>query len=54
MPPGSRNAAKTFQRFIDQAFRGLPCVYPYIDDILVASANLDEHHTYSRHCFNAL
>jgi hypothetical protein len=43
MPFGLRNAAQTFQRFIDSVLRGLPFVFGYIDDILVASANEAEH-----------
>nr|VZI37932.1 unnamed protein product [Spirometra erinaceieuropaei] len=40
---GLRNAAQTFQRFIDHVLRGLPFVYAYIDDFLVASRNEEEH-----------
>nr|VZI42210.1 unnamed protein product [Spirometra erinaceieuropaei] len=43
MPFGLRNAAQTFQRFIDHVFRGLPFVYAYTDDLLVASRNEEEH-----------
>nr|VZI05267.1 unnamed protein product [Spirometra erinaceieuropaei] len=43
LPFGLRNAAQTFQRFIDHVFRGLPFVYAYIDDLLVASRNEEEH-----------
>nr|VZI07626.1 unnamed protein product [Spirometra erinaceieuropaei] len=43
MPFGLRNAAQTFQRFIDRVLRGLPFVYAYIDDLLVASLNAEEH-----------
>ncbi|BHF83328.1 hypothetical protein SprV_0802647600 [Sparganum proliferum] len=43
MPFGLRNAAQTFQRFIDHVLRGLPFVYVYIDDLLVASRNEEEH-----------
>ncbi|CAH8533793.1 unnamed protein product [Schistosoma rodhaini] len=43
MPFGLTNAAQTFQRFIDQVIRGLPGVYAYIDDLLVASSTMDEH-----------
>ncbi|BHF60215.1 hypothetical protein SprV_0100317800 [Sparganum proliferum] len=42
MPFGLRNAAQTFQRFIDHVLHGLPFVYAYIDDLLVASRN-EEH-----------
>nr|VZI48510.1 unnamed protein product [Spirometra erinaceieuropaei] len=43
MPFGLRNAAQTFQRFIDRVLRGLPFVYAYIDDLLMASRNAEEH-----------
>ncbi|MBM6549460.1 reverse transcriptase family protein [Streptococcus dysgalactiae] len=43
MPFGLRNAAQTFQRFIDQVCRGLDGVYSYLDDILVASSNPEAH-----------
>nr|VZI41702.1 unnamed protein product [Spirometra erinaceieuropaei] len=43
MPFGLRTAAQTFQRFIDRVLRGLPFVYAYIDDLLVASRNAEEH-----------
>nr|VZI38582.1 unnamed protein product [Spirometra erinaceieuropaei] len=43
MPFGLRSAAQTFQRFIDRVLRGLPFVYAYIDDLLVASRNAEEH-----------
>ena len=42
---GLRNAGQTFQRFIDEIIRGLPFVYEYIDDLLVASASEEEHVT---------
>ena len=37
MPYGLRNAAQTFQRFMDQVCRELSFVFVYMDDILVAS-----------------
>ena len=43
MPFGLRNAAQTFQRFIDQVLRGLPFCYAYIDDVLIASTSPAEH-----------
>ena len=51
MPFGLCNAAQTFQRFIDQALRGLEGVYTYIDDILVASPSLSVHHDHLRALF---
>lgn len=43
MPFGLRNAAQTFQRFIDQVLRGLPFCYAYIKDLLIASASPEQH-----------
>ena len=43
MPFGLRNAAQTFQRFINEVLRGLPFTYAYIDDLLVASTSQEEH-----------
>ncbi|KAG7301804.1 hypothetical protein JYU34_014833 [Plutella xylostella] len=40
---GLRNAAQTFQRFIDEVLRDLDFCYGYIDDILVSSATEEEH-----------
>ena len=39
MPFGLRNAAQTFQRFIDQVLQGLPFSYAYLDDLLIASSS---------------
>lgn len=43
MPFGLRNAAQTWQRFIDDLLRDFDFVYAYIDDILVALKNEEEH-----------
>lgn len=43
MPFGLSNAAQTFQRFINEVLRNLDFCYAYIDDILVASSNEEEH-----------
>ena len=54
MPFGLRNAAQTFQRFMDQVVRGLDFVYVYIDDLLVASSSPDEHKQHLRQLFARL
>ena len=43
MPFGLKNAAQTFQRLMDRIFRGLPFVFIYLDDLLVASTNRRSH-----------
>ncbi len=43
MPFGLRNAAQTFQRFMDQVLCGISVAYSYIDDILIASNNPEQH-----------
>ncbi|CAI2737064.1 unnamed protein product [Dicrocoelium dendriticum] len=54
MPFGLRNAAQTFQRFIDQVLHNLDFVFCYLDDILVASKTHDEHITHLRILFQRL
>ena len=54
MPFGLRNAAQTFQRFMDQVLCGLPFSYAYLDDILVASKDLDAHLCHLREVFSRL
>ena len=43
LPDGLKNAAQSFQRFIDNTIRGLPFVDAYIDDLLVASSDHEQH-----------
>ncbi|CAH8565955.1 unnamed protein product [Schistosoma margrebowiei] len=43
MPFGLKNAAQTFQRFMDEVTRGLDFVFAYIDDVLIASSSIEEH-----------
>ena len=43
MPIGLKNAAQTFQRFMDSVLQDLDFVFVYLDDILVASRNREEH-----------
>ncbi|GFW72035.1 retrovirus-related Pol polyprotein from transposon opus [Trichonephila clavipes] len=40
---GLRNAPSTFQRFITEILYGLDFVFPYLDDVLVASSTEEEH-----------
>lgn len=43
MPFGLRNAAQTFQRFMDEICKGLDFVFVYIDDIMIFSRDEAEH-----------
>jgi hypothetical protein len=54
MPFGLRNAAQTFQRFMDQVLHGLPFCYTYIDDLLIASTSPEEHLQHLRLVFERL
>uniref|UniRef100_A0A1X7V5B3 Reverse transcriptase domain-containing protein n=1 Tax=Amphimedon queenslandica TaxID=400682 RepID=A0A1X7V5B3_AMPQE len=40
---GLRNAAQTFQRFIDRVLHGLYFVYAYIDNVLIVNMSEEEH-----------
>lgn len=54
MPFGLRNAGQTFQRFIHQVLSGLDFCIPYLDDLLIASQNEEEHLLHLREVFNRL
>ncbi|XP_067615063.1 uncharacterized protein [Eurosta solidaginis] len=43
MPFGLRNSAQTFQRFINEVVGDLDFVYAYIDDLLIASKEEEQH-----------
>ena len=43
MPFGLRNATATLQRYLDNLFMDLTCVFIYIDDILVFSKDANQH-----------
>jgi cleavage and polyadenylation specificity factor subunit 1 len=43
MPFGLKNAGMTFQRLMDSILNGLPFVFVYLDDILIASPCLESH-----------
>ena len=51
MPFGLRNAAQTFQRFVDEVLRELPFCYAYIDDVLIASKDAEEHKLHLKQIF---
>ena len=48
MPFGLRNAAQTFQHFIDQVLHGLHFTFAYIDDVLITSKTPVEHQQHLR------
>ena len=54
MPLGLKNAAQTFQRFMDVVIRGLDFAFCYVDDLLIASANETEHYDHLRQIFEGL
>jgi hypothetical protein len=54
MPFGLRNATQTFQRFMDSIFKHLPFVFCYLDDLIIASHTLEEHHEHLRQIFTIL
>jgi transposase InsO family protein len=51
---GLRNAAQTFQRFVDEMCRGLDFVYCYLDDFLIFSRSEAEHEEHLRKVFTRL
>ncbi|GFY19339.1 transposon Tf2-8 polyprotein [Trichonephila clavipes] len=48
---GLRNAPSTFQRFITEVLYGLDFVFPYLDDVLVASSTEEEHSEHPKMVF---
>ena len=53
-PFGLKNAGQDFQRLMDSILGDLPYVFVYIDDILVASDNMQEHLEHLREVFKIL
>ncbi len=51
---GLRNAAQTFQRLINEVFRGLDFAFAYMDDVCIASKSIEEHKEHLRLAFNRL
>ena len=54
MPFGLRNAAQTFKRLIDEILRGLPFTFAYIDDVLIAGRDINEHQDHVLQVFERL
>jgi len=54
MPFGLRNAAQIFQRLMNNILRGLDFCFCYLDDILIASDNEEEHLKHLRIIFERL
>ena len=50
---GLKNAAQIFQRLMDRIFRGLPFVFIYLDDVLIASWTRKLHIEYLGHKITA-
>jgi hypothetical protein len=48
---GLRNAAQTFQRFMDDTLRGLDFCFAYLDDILIFSRTPEDHESHLRTIF---
>lgn len=51
---GLRNAAQTFQRFVDEVLLGLDFCFGYLDDILVFSSSPETHLKHLRQLFERL
>lgn len=51
---GLCNAAQTFQRLIHEVLRDPDFVFPYIDDLCIASSSMEEHRQHLRTIFQRL
>jgi hypothetical protein len=54
VPFGFSNAAQGFQELIDEVLAGLPFVFVYLDDILVASLTRTQHKQYLEAVFDCM
>jgi hypothetical protein len=54
MPFVLKNAAQVFQRLLDGILRSLTCAFVYLDDVLIASANKQQHLTDLRNILTLL
>lgn len=53
MPFGLTGAPSSFQRLRNKIFRNLPFVTTYLDDILMHSANEEQHKYHLQQCFRS-
>jgi len=53
-PFGLKNAGQAFQRMMDGIFRNIDFVFVYLDDVLVSSANANQHEDHLRQVFTLL
>ena len=51
---GLQNSSQAFQRFINEVLHGLPFVFVYIDDILIATSSSKEHQQDIQEIFKCL
>ena len=54
MPFCLKNAAQSFQRPMDHILQGVPFIFVYLDDILVASTTTTDHTNHLREVFQLL
>ena len=54
VPMGIKCAANSFQKFMDEVFRGQNNVFVYIDDVLIFSDSYEEHLRHLSEVFNRL
>ena len=54
MPFGLKNAAQSFKRFMDAETDRLDGEFVYLDDVLVASRNVQQHRQHLRALFTVL
>ena len=54
LPFGLCNAAQSFQRLMDTVLRDIPCIFVYLDDILIATPDEASHRRALRQLFGRL
>jgi len=54
MPFSLQNSAQTFQRLMDEVLSGLPFLFVYIDDLLIANKDKDKHEKHLREVISRL